>query len=742
VKAGTWIVAAVLAAGLGLFFLWRMGERAGPAGPRSVTTPHAAEGALEAARTAKPPRDSAAPSLERRSVDLSDATGGDLAPVDRDRDLHGIVLDPGGRPLAGATVAVIRKPGEEFHLLDPEHGRERRLVAAAETRAGGRFAFPLEPGRPYELRVDAQGYPRFQSPHRYAGEYVEVRLQRGAGLFGWVTRPDDSAVVGARVELRPRVKEGEVRTRDGLLVAVTDVNGAYRFEAAPPGPYLLDVLPERDAAPRAAELDLLEGRDLEQNVVVVAGVDVRGRVTGAAGGRPIAGAEVGEGWRYERSTFTDANGEYLLPGFSPGHADLRVRAEGYGEAQRRIRPPSGEIFPRQDFVLHRGRRACGRVLDVAGEPIEGAYVAGCASFHVDPDGQITDWRSAATGADGAFELTDLRAEVEHTLLAKKDGHGAVVYQFPDDEREHDVVELGDVVLPPAALARGTLVDEDDRPRADQLVTLRGHNSDRMRFASRPRAQQWSLDGYVARRTARTDDLGRFAFTDLAPGEYTLEARATGVHEASELAFEVAAGEVREDLRLLVPRGLAIEGRIRVDDGGAIPKVYVSVDPEQGGTPADVEADADGSFRAGGIELGVYRLTAYPYATEDDRRAGRRFASARRSGVPAGAREVEILLKRALDVTGRVVDAGGDPVGSAWVEARDVNGELVNESATDGDGRFSFAVAANAELEVIARPPRAIGAGGEAVEPDPATTARARGVRPGVEPLELRLPWRP
>jgi len=65
------------------------------------------------------------------------------------------------------------------------------------------------------------------------------------------------------------------------------------------------------------------------------GVAITGTVTDVATGLPIAGAEVGEGWRpTDRTVRTDAQGRYRIVGVSrPGERRLlRARARGYAEA--------------------------------------------------------------------------------------------------------------------------------------------------------------------------------------------------------------------------------------------------------------------------------------------------------------------------------------------------------------------------------------------------------------------------
>ena len=71
----------------------------------------------------------------------------------------------------------------------------------------------------------------------------------------------------------------------------------------------------------------------------------------------------------------------------------------------------------------------------------------------------------------------------------------------------------------------SLTFSPDRPLADQIVTLSGSNADRLRFGAR---KQDGIDMYVAERNARTDDLGRFTFADVAPGDYRVRTQHRGM----------------------------------------------------------------------------------------------------------------------------------------------------------------------------------------------------------------------
>jgi protocatechuate 3,4-dioxygenase beta subunit len=678
---------------------------------------------------------------ERREASTPPTTRADerRAPADGASVLRGRVLAPDGEPREGARVEVLRRPGASFQDLDLELAAEVIRVAEDATGADGGFAFELPLDREFELAVRAEGHPVERVTACRAGDEVVVRLRHGALLFGRVARAADHVpVAGALVRLRPDPEHGGASTGERRETR-TDVAGAYRLEELAPGSWSIEVVPPRDAAPRATELELAEGEALRHDVAVEPGAVVRGRVTDAVTGRPIEGAEVGETWTFRKSVRTDAHGEYVLEGLSPFVLDLEVRAEGYGRTERALRSEFEEPVPeRVDVELLPARGVRGRVVDVEGLPIAQAYVAAVASEYPEDGGQRTDWRSTRSGADGRFHVVGMRPDLRHALVARHPGYGAIVHDLSAAELERPELDVGDVVLPPAAAIVGRVVDEAGAGIAGLEVRLLGTNADRGRFAERSREETWSLDWYVAERSTRTGSAGGFAFANVAPGSYDVSTLLPGTRTGPELQVEVASGERVEDIELVLARGLSVSGRVVAGDGGSVPKVYVSVDAEAGDGEADVPADPDGGFVATGLPPGTYTLTAYPYPTPDDRLAGRIFASELVRGVSAGQEGVVLVLPLATLVAGRVVDADGRPVEGSIVSALDPPSEqILAFDETDPAGGFTLRLAEERPVDLVARPPRA----GDAPR-DSAALTRLRGFVAGSGAPELRLAWRP
>lgn len=572
-------------------------------------------------------------------------------PIDRERDLHGLVLDPRDRPVAGASVIVWRREGHEYELLDRSF-RQRREVARTQTDRDGRFRVRLSPGTPHLVSVSATGHPTTWRSDCYAGQRLVVRLQAAAAIEGRVTDKNGAPV--AEVVLRGSRRGIGIEGPGVVFEGSTDADGHYRLTGLEPGPVSLEIDPPRHSSPRDVELDLVAGETTHHDVVLRDASTIRGRVIDAVTGQPIAGAKVGEAFHGHRFTTTDASGRYVLPAFSDLYFDILCKAEGYCGDEKRVRTrfgqPPVEVV---DFALERGHIALGRIVGPRGEPLAGVYVAAPATRRRGRNGpQLVDWPSTRSREDGSFVVKSLRPDMRHVLFCVKDGYGTMVYDFPASEARQAKLDLGLIRLPKAAMVQGAVADEHGEPLQRQKVELHGCNEDRRKISGVASASNSEdnpyqlLDYYVTERNARTGDLGRFTFTDLAPGRYELRARPRWVHRTSSQVVVVSEGAKHTGIRMLVHRGRTIAGTVRATDGGPLPKVYISVDPYVSATTAgDVEVDSDGSFRIGGLEDGVYKLSVYCYASESDKARGRLFRNQVVEDVSAGTADVEIRLER-------------------------------------------------------------------------------------------------
>lgn len=694
---------AVLAVAL-LFGVWWvvMSEPAAPQGPDVGVVPHTSSSSLASSVLS-----GAAASGERGAVDM----GSSADDIDRERDLHGIVCGPDAQPLGGARVVAELSEIEEYPLLDRGARALRRVVGETETDAGGRYRMRLAAGRQHRVKASAAGLAPQVRAGCQAGACVDFQLERGATIMGTVRAEGGAVVPGTRIVLRKELAVGASRVGE----AVTDAAGAYRIDGLPPGPCLVDVQPETLAVPRDFEVVLRAGVVTVHDILLTAGITIRGRVLDAVTRAGIAGAEVGEGIR-GRCVVTQAGGEFELVGFEPhNNVSLSVRAAGYAHAEKSLRgggTTAADTATQVEVLLAKGRQVRGVVADAAGRALPMVYVGATAADLKAEGGWFrSDWRTGETDRDGAFVISDLRRDMQHSLLLVHPGFATAVYAFPADEAERDVIDFGELRLQPPACLRGELKDERGEPIAGHEVVLRGHNADRWRLRAPPPETWRVLDAYVAERHCHTDDRGRFHFADLAAGSYVVATHKIDSHGEDEVKVErtLGAGEQQSGVVLRLVRGLSIEGTVFVMDGGRLPKCYCSIDPEdRQATSGDVEVRADGAFKAAGLMAGNYRITVYPYASEQDRAVSRSFPSREHAHIAAGSVGVRLEVPVCGPVRGVVYDALRAPVAGACVGV--VDGDVVlGSEQSDAAGAFALAVPVGRTLTVMLCAPSPPGA---------------------------------
>jgi len=686
IKALTAAAISVVAA-VGIY-VW-MGEPGGVRPPTEAAPSAAAASELEEPEAVPNAAVVAAPDRVPAARSASEAKpAGAVAGADPDRDLHGRVLDPQGGALPGASIVVRRDELRQVNKLDLDHDQSGVVVARTETDARGEFALPLEPGYAFVLLVEHPGYASAQLIDRYAGEFVEVRLGLPAVLAGRVFRASDGEGVPAQVE---------AWGRDGGIVHViasrTRPDGTFRFDGLQARTLTVEIHPEGAADPDWQSVDLVAGETVTLDVACPAGDVLRGTVTDAATGRPIAGAEVGQGWVFDRPVTTNTRGEYVFEHFKlEGIWEVAARAKGYGRMLHEISSsPAGLVV---DFALIPARRVVGRVVDPQGEPLAEVYVAAIASVHTGT--QQTDWCATRTLADGTFELTDVRSDIRHVLKLYRSGFADAAYDFPDDALERTFLDLGTIALKPPSRLAGVVVSEEDEPFPDCRVELEGINADRDSLGGSPATEGLH---YLGSREGRTDQRGRFSFADLSAGTYELKVRRHNGPWTTR-SIEVPPGTLVDGVRVVFSPGLELSGRVVDPDGEPVFCVVLAqAVPMTANGMFQVLSGQDGSFRLSGLSPGTFDLEAHPVSD-----GGKPLLSGSLAGVAAGSTGIEIVMPLGEVITGRVLAADGAPVLNATVRGLDPEGEIATLDTTDSEGRFELALAAGQSVDLVATPP--------------------------------------
>ena len=313
-----------------------------------------------------------------------------------------VVLDPGGRPCAGALVEIyyVRTPVGFEHLPD-----ELMARVAARTDAKGRVNLPAaSPATLSEVRITAKDFGiqvqqiqlvEKRQPRTIVG--YTIHLKPVGKIKGRVisSRPEAARDVRLIFSAGPGSLFGDTdvyrsanspqEPTEGFADVKSDKDGRFIVPALAAGLLQIDVLvnenqPLRPKLPNI--IDLSPGKTASLEIPLVPTADVRGTVRWKDTGKPIPGAlvyisyGVGQG----ADAVTDAQGRYTAR-VLPGRVGLQMLSTPEEYVQYGV-PWKREIEVPQDAKtsdlppaeLVPARRIEGRLVDVYDRPIANAGI--------------------------------------------------------------------------------------------------------------------------------------------------------------------------------------------------------------------------------------------------------------------------------------------------------------------------------------------------------------------------------
>jgi len=590
--------------------------------------------------------------------------------------------EPSSAPAIGrVTGLVVSSDGEllrdaRVEWADPRHGTALEPALVVATDADGRFSLEVAADAVGPIVARAEGFVSTTTWDVAAGDDVICVLERGLELQGIVLDAEtELPVVGALVV-----------TCEGLSseLARGDAIGRFTFAGLEAG--TVDLV----ALALGYEPGVLEGlvvggeRTLPVELRLDPGPAVGGFVRDADTGAPVPEALVTyrlgavgatrvlpEGAELPEATCRSAaTGSFRFARLGVREAGLSVEAEGYAPASLegpRLLENPGALEVR----LVRGATVRGVVLDPRGQPVPFADVWQARGS--EPP-RKTDLR-------GSFEWTELDPVSRIQLVAHRTGFApASTEPFRvADADEPIVLRLGR-----CGSIRGSVVGADGASRPGARVRLAGQP-----WIGPPAPEPSTL--------AVADESGRFAFTELTPGEYLLTSR--GEESATEpLRVLLGPGESREVV-LSVVSALTVSGRVFDVDLRPLAGVKVQAVERAGAREASAGSASAlrggsgerrrgrGLYRASGTPRPVYRTGAYSDADGGFELSGFSAATTvrldfHRSGfavesveVEAGTRGVSVCLSALVTVEGCVLDAStGEPIREFSVELERIDDE--------------------------------------------------------------------
>jgi protocatechuate 3,4-dioxygenase beta subunit len=577
-------------------------------------------------------------------------------PMTRAAAISGRVVDDRGDPIVGALVVAatpdkIEAPARESARISTDDRGEYRIGGLPP---GTYIVSITMAGAEVETRDVGNGITSV-GPAQYRTFFADTADRDGA----------------ARVSLRPGDERADV---DFHLVS----------SALSP---MRDGLPMR-IVPNARARSRDGASSISGTITSTSGTPLRARVVMYAD-NPLLLAD--------RATTSDDDGRYEFSGLPAGTYRIAAARPGFSMPPDKL-PRFGlaglgveavvgsdDDRDRVDLALQPWGAISGRVLDEAGDPVQGAYVGLMTVRYERGRRRLVPAASPQryTNDRGEFRIYAvppgqyvLAASVGDTLAFDVTGYGPTFYPGTGAaaEARFITVRIGDEI---AALDFG-LVAAATASLSGTLVDAAGKPTTGGQFNLIPRS------ALSSRIDARIGEDGHFTFRNVPPGQYVIQAdrgrRGASVEgEFGAFPVIVGGGDV-SGLMLQTSIGSRIAGRVTFDSAtaSATPAGSVSISP----VPADYdlapqsiavgEPDRDGHFELRGIH-GARRLqvTRLPSGwsvrtivssgrniTDDVLEFGRGDQS---------LEDVEVILTdRVSEVVGRVADERGRAVSTAAV----------------------------------------------------------------------------
>ncbi|NOJ93814.1 PEGA domain-containing protein [Corallococcus coralloides] len=471
--------------------------------------------------------------------------------------------------------------------------------------------------------------------YREASEAVEVKARQTAsatltlqrergGLTGTVQLEGGASAAGITVALTGTSHQTQ-----------TDAQGHFVFTELPTGSYTVQVMKETyEPAQETVEV----GVDAQASVTLSLQRE-RGNVAGTillegvASAGNIAVLLVDTNF----STQTNAQGQFSLTGVPTGTYTLRAQINAYVPYEQQVEVLAGaQTSVSQTLSRERGSVAGTFLLE------GGASAGNIAVLLVDTN------FSTQTNAQGQFSLTGVPTGT-YTLRAQLNAY--VPYEQQVEIRAGEQTSVSQTLSRERGSVAGTFLLEGGASAGDIAVQLVGTD-----------------------HSTVTDAEGRFTFTGVLTGTYTLRASREGYAQYEQQVEVRADAQTSVSQTLTRERG-SVAGTVLLEGGVGVANIEVALVD----TAFTTQTNDQGAFALTGIPTGTYTLRArrdtyLPYEQQVEVRTN---AQTSVSG---------LLYRERGGVTGRVVLEDGESAAGLTVVA---DGPERMGTTTDAEGRFSM-----------------------------------------------------
>ncbi|HEV7508495.1 MAG TPA: carboxypeptidase-like regulatory domain-containing protein [Thermoanaerobaculia bacterium] len=586
------------------------------------------------------------------------------------------VVDSVGNPVPGAQV--LGKTGKPMLWGTSDWQPVRRV---AMTGLEGTLRLPRAAIEPLLLWAERPGFPA-QGGNLAEGRETVLRLQSGVVRF----------LVALNAEGHPLPEALFRDPRSSLALGRFD--GQHPLVLAAPATGLWDLRLEladgRRMSFRTAKAQRPEGT-APIPLCLSAAAPLAGRIVDAAGRRPLAGALVWVGGDPASVTRTDAAGAYRLVAQVPGgRLDLRAAAAGHQPGQLKVALPSRPSeslrrTPDLPLVPSPVPAITGLVVDEAARPLANAEIRVVRPEPAERS-VAEEPRLARTSPDGSFRIAPLQAGGLYVLTASRPGFApqTLAVTLPLPPRSRGPVRLA---LTRGRTVSGLVLDPRQRPIPGATVKLTAG------LPESPVETQPELGPF----RAETDAAGRFQVPGLPTGFFELRIEGPELAPLPAKVISVPKGEGQVDLGTFTLEGRSRIGGWIVDpDGRPVEGAEIWVVPVDSTPITQAERQAGPAVLTG--RDGHFELRDRSVGDHEKLRACRKgFLPAEFEAQGPEASEPRVALTPSIQISGRVVNADGDPVPRAQVSAFLSGHELEeNFSLPDPPCPFEGSTTVNAE----------------------------------------------
>lgn len=434
-------------------------------------------------------------------------------------------------------------------------------------------------------------------------------------------------------------------------------------------------------------------------------------------------------WEVQATTQTDASGAFALRGLGGGTYRLRFLGTPHleawwGGAEKVESGADVEVAPggaRTGITarLSDGAVVRGTVSDSAGRGVPVRVTA----YRVTSNGQWNPSREASADLEtGRYEIKGLQADTYHLRFSGGAHPPRWVARWWGGSESDDPASGADLVVGAEQVVVG--IDTRLRDAASIGGTVVGDHPGVTCPCHVYLSSQYPSGGWAEEDDVRTGPDGRYLFSAVRPGTYSVSFHAPGA--ASELwrdapvaeertPFVVAAGEELRAMDAVLSRAATVSGRV-VDEAGRGVSTQVTAFLRRRSGWIErrvVDTDAAGRYALDGLTAGTYRIGFQGPGVREFFDDAPEIERATDLVLTAGevVEGIDATVFEAPRVTGRVTDADGTPLGGAWVNVSPPGGGPGGGAVETGpDGRYEVAVSPGRYRVRVSPPDSRLGTG--------------------------------